>query len=94
MGQNQKQIYIYEQRIQELNRIAAQKQQRIAKLEDDKKKLQKKIQQYHDNYVSQQQLANLHRIIEQKNDKLLSEGGVNYDPFNNKVETYFNGQIF
>ena len=56
--------------------------------------MNKKIDQYQDNYVTQEHLNYLHSVVETKQNQILEEGGMNYDELNNKATTYFNGKVF
>lgn len=84
----------YEQKIFELTQMVREKEEKIKKLKEENKKLDKKIGEIGDNYISQQQLDTLHKKIEHYESQILNQGGVIYDKLNNKTYDYYNGKVF
>lgn len=71
-----------------------EKDEKIKKLKEENKKLDKKIGEIGDNYISQQQLETLHKKIQHYENQILNQGGTIYDKLNNKTYDYFNGKVF
>lgn len=50
---DERQVVVYEQRISELTKVVREQEEKISTLLKNKKDMDKKIDQYQDNYVSQ-----------------------------------------